>query len=97
MGREISLTLHSGVPKASPGICCYTFSEILIVVDIHDRIDELLGVHGNYRALGRWIKVDHAYLKRLRDGTKVNPSIDVCRKLGLKKKVIIEYTDLSDV
>jgi len=41
--------------------------------------------YGSRRKLGEAIGVDHAYLKRLEDGEKENPSDDVLDKLGLRK------------
>jgi rRNA-processing protein FCF1 len=43
--------------------------------------------HGSRRAYGEAIGVDHAYLKRLEDGDKENPSDEVLDKMGLRKQV----------
>ena len=47
------------------------------------RIDELVGVYGSVRAVGYALGIDHAYLHRLCNGEKQNPSMTVMRKLGL--------------
>jgi len=40
--------------------------------------------HGGLRAAARALKIDVAYLQRLKTGEKCNPSDDVLRKLKLK-------------
>lgn len=47
--------------------------------------------HGGLRRAARALKMDAAYLKRLRDGVKTNPSTRTLNKLGLIKVVVIEY------
>lgn len=47
------------------------------------RLKELEFHYGSIRAVGRAIEVDHAYLTRLRNGTKNGPSEEVLIKLGL--------------
>ena len=49
------------------------------------RIRELAKTYGSVRAVGRALDIDHAYLHRLADGTKSNPSSEVLKKLGLEK------------
>lgn len=51
------------------------------------RIRELEVQHGGLRAAARVLDCDAAYLLRLRDGEKCNPSTKILRKLGLKKVV----------
>ena len=51
------------------------------------RIRELETQHGGLRAAARVLDCDAAYLLRLRDGEKCNPSAAMLRKLGLKKVV----------
>jgi hypothetical protein len=51
------------------------------------RIRELEAKHGGLRAAARALDCDAAYLLRLRDGEKRNPSAAMLRKLGLKKVV----------
>lgn len=51
------------------------------------RIRELEAQHGSLRAAARVLRCDAAYLLRLRDGEKRNPSTAMLRKLGLKKVV----------
>lgn len=43
--------------------------------------------HGGLRPAGRAMGIDPAYLKRLRDGEKRDPSDDLLRKLGLRREV----------
>lgn len=59
-------------------------------MSIPDRIDELIGKHGSYRAVARVLKMDHAYLLRLHYGEKDNPSVNTLRKLGLRRVVTYE-------
>jgi hypothetical protein len=47
------------------------------------RISELAGIYGSVRAVGQALNIDHAYLHRLANGEKQNPSKVVLRKLGL--------------
>lgn len=46
---------------------------------------------GGLRAASRATGVDAAYLKRLRDGEKVNPSDETLRKLGLRREVFYVF------
>lgn len=50
---------------------------------LKDRINELTKIYGSTRAVGRALNIDHAYLHRLMNGEKQNPSKTVMRKLGL--------------
>lgn len=56
---------------------------------LRDRIIELERKHGSLRAAARVLQIDPAYLLRLRDGEKTNPSATTLRKLKLKKVVAI--------
>lgn len=47
------------------------------------RVDELVDKYGSYRKAGEALKIDHAYLSRLANGEKKNPSDKVLKKLGL--------------
>lgn len=47
------------------------------------RIDELAIVYGSIRAVGRALNLDPAYLVKLSNGEKTNPSKATLRKLGL--------------
>ena len=47
------------------------------------RIEALVTKHGSYRAAGEAVGIDHAYLQRLWEGEKTNPSEAVLQKLGL--------------
>lgn len=53
------------------------------------RIQQLEKQHGSLRAAARVLQVDPAYLKRLRDGEKDNPSDALLKKLRLRK--VIKY------
>lgn len=53
------------------------------------RIQELAKQHGSLRAAGRVLEIDHAYLHRLQQGEKTEPSEEVLRKLGLRR--IVSY------
>jgi len=61
-------------------------------VNLRQRIDELIEEHDTYRAIADATGVDICYLHKLRDGTKDNPSNATCERLGLKKRMMIEYT-----
>ena len=54
---------------------------------LRERILELEDRHGGLRAAARAIGIDQAYLARLRDGEKINPSDKTLKKLKLKKVV----------
>jgi hypothetical protein len=58
------------------------------LVRLQEVIEELSYVHGSLRAAARVLKIDPAYLLRLRDGSKVNPSAIVLRRLGVRKEII---------
>jgi len=47
------------------------------------RIDQLAEIYGSLRKTAVALNIDVAYLKRLRDGEKTNPSGSVLKKLGL--------------
>jgi len=63
-------------------------------MNLRQRIDELLDEHGCYRVAEEATGIDGGYLHRLRNGTKDNPSNDTCKRLGLKKRMVIEYKKL---
>lgn len=54
---------------------------------LRERIIELEGIHGGLRPAARALLMDQAYLARLRDGEKTNPSKKTLAKLKLKKVV----------
>ena len=54
---------------------------------IRERIQELERVYGSLRSAAAALQIDPAYLLRLREGRKTNPSDAVLDKLGLKKVV----------
>lgn len=55
------------------------------------RIHELAKKHGSLRAAARVLEIDHAYLSRLQDGSKLEPSDEILRKLRLKR--VVTYID----
>ena len=57
---------------------------------IHDRINELVELHGSLRAVARVTEIDAGYLSRLRAGEKANPDKDKLRRLGLRRVVTFE-------
>lgn len=65
-------------------------------MNLKERINELTLEHGSLRAVSQEIGIDVGYLSRLYVGTKSNPSNDTCKRLGLKKRMIIEYTRLTN-
>lgn len=56
-----------------------------------ERINQLTGHHGGLRPTARLLQMDPAYLIRLRDGKKANPSPTTLRKLGLQRIVTVTY------
>ena len=54
---------------------------------LQKRIKELAKQHGSIRAAARVLEVDHAYLWRLVNTIKENPSDDLLRKLHLRRVV----------
>jgi len=47
------------------------------------RINYFVIEHGSFRAAGRALQIDHAYLHRLANGIKRNPSDQILKKLDL--------------
>ena len=52
-------------------------------MQIKTRINELVAEHGNLRAAGEAVQIDHGYLSRLASGEKKNPSAETLDRLGL--------------
>lgn len=63
-------------------------------MNLHERINELIILKGSMRQVAFSLDIDVGYLHHLEKGTKTNPSDKICNKLGLKKRIIIEYTSL---
>lgn len=61
------------------------------VTELKRRIDEIIKKSEGIRPAARMLQIDPAYLKRLRDGDKTNPSPLVLKKLRLRKVVKIKY------
>ena len=49
-----------------------------------NRIEFFVIKYGSFRAAAKALKIDHAYLYKLKNGTKRNPSDKILKKLGLK-------------
>ena len=62
------------------------------MIALSSRIIELESQYGGLRAAARALNCDAAYLLRLRDKKKSNPSATMLRKLGLKKVVTYVQT-----
>ncbi len=62
---------------------------------IRERIEELSAKHGGVRAAARVLEISPGYLKRLRDGEKLNPSTKILRKLKLRRVVEVRYEAMS--
>lgn len=58
---------------------------------IPDAIDLLVEKHGSLRAAARVIGVNYAYLSRLRNSQKTDPSDAVLRKIGLRRIVVYQW------
>lgn len=54
-------------------------------------VTDAVARHGSYRAAGKVLGFDHAYLHKLATGEKDNPSEVLLRKLGLRRTVTITY------
>lgn len=65
----------------------FKYAEALHRDALKKRVEALSDVYGSVRAAGRALNIDHAYLARLRDGKKTNPSKSVLRKLGLENEL----------
>ena len=67
-------------------------SETLVIrVYLTRAIEAAVAKHGGFRPAARALRIDPAYLLRLRSGKKVNPSDAVLRKLGLRKHTTIAF------
>jgi transcriptional regulator with XRE-family HTH domain len=53
--------------------------------DLQKQIDRLAKAHGGLRAAARAVGMDPAYLWRLRQGKKKNPTPKTLEKLGLRR------------
>ena len=60
---------------------------------LQQRIAELVGRHGDLRAVARVLQIDHAYLWRLYNGEKANPGDKLLRKLKLRRVVSFERVE----
>jgi len=49
--------------------------------------------HGGVQAAARVLQVDAGYISRLRSGKKDNPSPEIMRKLGLRRRVVFEWIE----
>ena len=56
-------------------------------ISLRKRVLDLTEQHGGLRAASRATDIDVAYLKRLRDGEKSNPSNETLERMGLKSQV----------
>lgn len=63
------------------------------MTNLQRAVARLVKQHGGLRLAAKAIKVDVAYLSRLRSGEKGNPGDDVMRKLGLEKAVTFRIKD----
>jgi transcriptional regulator with XRE-family HTH domain len=53
-------------------------------------IDDQIRRHGSLRAAARSLNISPSYLVRLHNGQKVNPTVDVLTKLGIRVKIECE-------
>lgn len=60
---------------------------------ISTHVAYLIANLGGVRRAARAVNIDPAYLLRLRDGDKLNPSAATLRKLGLRK--VISYVRIK--
>jgi hypothetical protein len=59
------------------------------------RVEAIVKHYGGVRPAGRALRINYAYLSRLRTGEKSNPTAATLRKLGLRK--LISYAPLKTV
>lgn len=59
------------------------------------RIEELIAEHGTLRAVARHLRVDPAYMHRLRRGEMENPGDDLLADMGLCRVVMYERINLA--
>lgn len=59
------------------------------------RVEAVVKHFGSLRIAGRALRINYAYLARLRSGEKVNPTAAVLKKLGLRK--VVTYAPLKTV
>jgi hypothetical protein len=52
---------------------------------IQQKVRAAIDVHGSLRKAGKVLGINYAYLCRLANGKKTNPTDRVLRKLGLKR------------
>ena len=57
-------------------------------ITLQQRIADLVNHYGGLRKTARALKIDAAYLYRLKNGLKKNPSAWVVFKLGLKRSMV---------
>lgn len=81
---------NSEFKKQMQVLCNISKERTFKAVEIADRIDDLVIVHGSLRTLGELLDIDYSYLSRLRSGDKDDPSDAVLSRLGLKRTVIYE-------
>lgn len=62
---------------------------------LRDRVEMICKTFGGVRPAGRALRINYAYLSRLKSGEKSNPTTATLRKLGLKK--IVSYVPLKTV
>ena len=71
-----------------------TLAALRLNVGLEGRIRELETQHGGLRPAARVLDCDVAYLLRLRNGEKKNPSDAMLEKMGLKRVVTYERIGL---
>ena len=63
-------------------------------ITLQQRITDLEAHYGGLRKVARALKIDAAYLCRLKTGKKKNPSAWIVFKLGLKRRVVYKLRTL---
>lgn len=58
---------------------------------IPNAVQSLVDRHGSLRAAARVIGVNYAYLSRLRNSQKIDPSDEVLRKIGLRRITVYQW------
>jgi len=93
--KDLSLALAAGsyLVEARRARTRMKVSDPFFVVGEAVRVKERQ--HGGLRPAARALRIDAAYLKRLRDGEKRDPGDAILRKLGLYREVVYRWLPSS--
>lgn len=63
------------------------------MIDLQQRIAELIEQHGSLRGAASALHCDYSYLSRLHAGWKANPSDELLERMGLRRVITYERKD----